>query len=183
MLILIHGICPGDVCFMSKNSSIINGISLICGIVGALCVFLSRMLSGNPLDMIHKLDGLNVIPPIWIFNFLSVIWYFLIGAAVGLTLKELNNGHSCGQSAIAGYRGIAFFLITFFVCLIWYPTFFSAQAIFISFVMCLAVCISAVCCAYNWFFAKVKIAALIMTAYSVWSLYILIINLSVLFGI
>ena len=168
---------------MSKKTSIINGISLVCGIAFAVCAFLCRMITPSPIDMIHKLDGLKVLPPIWIFNLLSVAWCFLMGAAAGVVIKELSEGHLCGRSAISAYQGLVFFLVAFFVSLMWYPAFFGAQVIFISFVMCLAVCISSICCAYNWFLAGVKTAALIMSAYSIWSMYILIINLSVLFGI
>lgn len=168
---------------MSKKTSIFNGISLVCGIIGAVCAFLCRMITPSPLDMIHKLDGLNVLPPIWIFNLLSVVWCFLMGAAAGIVIKDLTDGHLCGRSAISAYQGLVFFLVAFFLGIMWYPTFFAAQAVFISFIMCLVICVSSVCCAINWFSAGIKTAALIMAAYSIWSTYILVINLSVLFGI
>ena len=66
---------------MSRNTSVFNAASLVFGIIFAVCAFLSRMLSGSPIDMVHKLDGLQMLPPIWIFNFLCVAWYFAIGAA------------------------------------------------------------------------------------------------------
>lgn len=168
---------------MSKKTSLINGLSLAFGIAGAVCVFISRVLSGSPLDMIHKLEGIDVLPPIWIFNLLSAAWGFLICAALGAVIKRINDGGGFGQSEMHSYRGIAFFLVTFFMGLLWYPVFFAAQAIVIALLISLVTTVFAVCSAYDWFCAENNSPAVIMSAYSIWSIYILIINFSVLLQI
>ena len=168
---------------MSKKTTIFNGISLICAIVGAACALVCRIITPSPVDMAHKLDSLDVLPPVWIFNLLSVALCFAAGAAAGVVIKDVGEGNLCGKSAIGAYRGLAFFLVAFFVSLMWYPAFFAAEAIFISMVMCLAATLGSVLCAYNWFGVGEGTAAVIMSAFSIWSVYILLINISVLFGI
>ena len=168
---------------MSRRSSIINGVSLIGGIVGAVFAFISRMLSGSPIDMLHKLGDVGVMPPIWIFNLLSVAWYFLIGAAAGNVIKNIADGSLCGRSEAAAYRGLAFFLVAFFMGLIWYPVFFVSQAIFISLLVCLITTLTSVLCAYAWLSAGETAAGVIVAAYSIWTVYIFIINFSISFGI
>ncbi|MBE6584185.1 MAG: tryptophan-rich sensory protein [Ruminococcaceae bacterium] len=168
---------------MSRNTSIINGTSLFCGIISAVCAFFARMLSGSPLDMVHKLEGIDILPPIWIFNLLSVAWYFLIGAAAGAVIHGVNKGCVRGKEEIWAYRGGIFFSVTFFSGLIWYPLFFVGEALFFSLVTSIIITLSAVLCAYFWFGAKINNAALIMSAYTIWTFYVLIVNLSALFGI
>ena len=168
---------------MAKKTSLFNGASLVCGIAAVGCFLISRMLSGSPLDMIHKLEALNVLPPVWLFDLLMLSWYFMIGAALGIVLAGINNGCLCGRNEIKAYRGIAFFLIAFFCGLIWYPAFFAGQALFISLLISILTSVCAVCCAYNWFGADQNGAGVIMSGYAIWSIYILIINLSVGFGI
>ena len=166
---------------MSRKVSIINGMSLICGIVAAVFAFVARLLSGSPLDMIHKLEGLEILPPIWIFNLLSVAWYFLIGAAAGCVIVSIKSRCTCGREEIWAYKGGLCFLFAFFCGLIWYPVFFVGEALFFSFLTSVIVTLSAVLCAYFWFGAKINKSALIMSAYAIWSFYMLVVNVSVLF--
>lgn len=168
---------------MSGKKSIINGVSLVCGIAGAVFAFICRTLSGSPIDTLHKLSNINVLPPIWIFNLLSVVWYFLISAAAGSVIKNIADGSLCGRSEAAAYRGIAFFLISFFMGLIWYPVFFISQAVFIALVISLVTTLTSVLCAYSYFSAGENAAGVIMAAYSIWTVYIFVINFAVSFGI
>ncbi len=168
---------------MSRNTSLMNGMSLICGVIAAICAFISRVIFGSPLDMIHKLEGIDLLPPIWIFNFICVAWYFFIGVAAGTVINGVSKKAVCGREELWAYRGGLFFLITFFSGLIWYPVFFVAQAIFISFAVSLAVTLGSLICAYFWFGSGVTIPALIVSANTIWSFYLLIVNISVLLSV
>jgi hypothetical protein len=168
---------------MSNKNSMINGLSLLLGAVCAVFAFLARAVSGSPLDIIHKLYGLELLPPIWLFNFLSVAWSFLIGAAAGAVIYGAASNKICGAQKIGAYIGLCFFLVSFFMSIIWYPLLFSAEALFLSFVASILVVLSAVLCAVNWFGAKVGIPAIIMSAYAICSFYLFIVNVAILFGI
>lgn len=168
---------------MSNRNSIINGVSLVLGAVCAMLAFLARTVSGSPLDMIHKLYGLEMLPPIWLFNFLSVAWCFLIGVAAGAVIYGALNKKACGRQEVESYIGLCFFLVSFFMSIIWYPLLFAAQALFLAFIACVLVTVSAILCAYWWFRASGGAPAVIMAAYAIWSIYICVVNIAVLFGI
>ena len=168
---------------MSGKKSIINGVSLVCGIAGCVFALVCLMLSGSPIDMIHKLNNIGVLPPMWIFDLMILLWYFLIGAALGGVIKSISVGGNCGSGTVSAYKGIAFFLITFFMGLIWYPVFFVSQAIFISLLVSIISSVAAMLCAYSWLGSGENAEGVIIAAYSIWTVYVFIINLSVCFGI
>ena len=168
---------------MSRNTSVFNATSLVFGIICAVCAFLSRTLSGSPIDMIHKLDGLQMLPPIWIFNFLCVAWYFAIGAALGAVIRGLFSSCACGRGEANAYKGTIFLICSFFLGLIWYPLIFSAGALFWGLVISILMTLSSLLCAYYLFLTDYKGSALIVSGYTVWTVYQLTVSIAALFSV
>ena len=166
---------------MSRGKSIINVTGLICGAVCAACAFLSRTISGNAFDMAHKIQDLGVMPSMWIFNLLSVIWYFVIGVAIGMAVQGSDG--ACRENTLEIYRGGLFFVTAFFLGLIWYPMFFVTQVLFLALLVSIILTACAVVCAYAWFKAGIGISGVAMSAFSVWSLYVVVINFATLMSI
>lgn len=164
---------------MQQNpNSLFCRAALICGAVSAIICIGVRIMAGSPYDMIHKLDSADLIPPIWIFNLTCIFWSFLSGAAAGMLIQAVNNGRINGREEIFAYRGGLFFISLLYLNLIWYPMLFVSEALFLS--LCIAL-ISVICsgvCAFQWYHAD-KSACLVMSAYTVWLIYVLLINLSV----
>lgn len=152
--------------------------AMLCGTVyTALCIGV-RIMAGSPYGMIHKLDSAELIPPIWIFNLLWMFWSFLSGASAGMLIQMVSTGRISGRGEIFAYRGGLFFISLLFFSLIWYPVLFINEALFLSLCIALASVICSGVCAYTWYAAN-KTACLIMTAYTVWLIYVLLVNLSV----
>lgn len=159
---------------------LINKYSLIFGVVQViLCVWV-RILSRNPYEMLHRLNASDVLPPIWLFNFLSMIWFFVSGVAFGIIIYRIVARRNGLSEVIAGYKGGLFYVALVFLCLNWYPLFFCCRPA-VALIISLASVMCAVFCGIIW--QKIdRYAALIMLSYSVWLVYIFIVNATVFFS-
>lgn len=166
---------------MHKKPSVLNSISLICGTMSVVCLLICKIISGNPLEMIHKLNGFNIFPPIWIYNLLSIIWFFMIGLAAGAIIYECSIHRMNTAEELCACKGGLFFIASFFLSLIWQPVFFSLESIFLSLIVCFISIICSGICSGWWFKTTSKACATIIFAYTIWLVYIFIVNLSILF--
>ena len=160
-----------------RIDNLINKYSLIVGTVqAALCISV-RLLSKSPYEVLHRLNASDVLPPIWIFNILSMIWFFVSGLAFGIIIYRIFMRRNGLSEVIEGYKGGLFYIALALLSLIWYPLFFSCR-IAIALAISLICAICAVFCGVIWQRID-RYAALIMLSYSVWLTYILIINASI----
>jgi len=155
----------------------LNSTSLICGVAYMVIVLLVRLLSHNPYDMIHKLNCTDILPPMWLFNFLSLIWGWLVGYAAGLIICRMHCNLDV-YNVLASYRGGLFYVALLFLGLIWYPLFFSGENLLVSLVISLLMVLCSIICFYFW--KKVDTgSALIVLTYTFWLTYIMVINVSI----
>ena len=163
----------------SSRNNFFNGISLACGTVCAIFFITSITISGSPFEMIHKLNVGNVLPPMWLWGFLTSAWGFLIGYAAGLIIFEAVCNRSHSEQEICTYKGGLFFLAALFFFVLHYPLFFVAERLLFAL---LAVLIAAACaslCAFFW--SKISVlAALIMVSYAFWIFYVAFVTLSII---
>lgn len=164
---------------MAKSTHIINKTSLALGIISAIICFISKAVSPSPFELIHILNVYDIMPPIWIFNLLSLIWYFLIGFGAGIVAYGISYCYTSGHQEILAYKGGLYFVSTFFLFLLWYPMFFSGRSLLISFLLILAAMICSIMCSCYWFKSKNSVAGLMMAAFAIWTFYVMFINLSV----
>lgn len=165
---------------MKTHSKDQNTISIILASIYTILTLLVRLISGSPFDMLHKFNTSNLLPPIWLFNLCSLFWAFIIVYAAGIIINQVSCGKCRGKMEICSYKGGLFFVSVLFLSLIWYPVFFIAERPFIALIVSLSMAICSALCAFFWSGIN-RIAALIVAAYTLWSSYIVFINLSVLF--
>ena len=155
----------------------LNRLSLFLGLGNMAACQLVRAISGSPYDMIHKFNLADVLPPMWLFNFLSLVFSFLIGGAVGIIVGKAQ----CYVdifSVISAYRGGLCYVSLIFLSLIWYPVFFSGAHLWLSLLIALLIVVCSVGCFCFWM--KIDaFASLVLAGYGLWSIYILIMNISV----
>ncbi len=164
---------------MHNKNSIFNGSAFWCGIACATSGFVCATIFGTPFEMIHMLGGMNILPPIWIFNLLYTAWFFLIGIAAGSVINSTVRRYNAGSSEIAAYKGGIFFLVCFFLSLIRYYLFFFSGKLFISLLLSVISMMCSLICAFTWHKVQPKISSVAMFAFSIWQFYIFFVNLSV----
>lgn len=156
---------------------LISTPSIVCGIIAAIFWIVVRILSGSPYDLLHKIDGIELFPPIWLYSLCCFIWSYLLGSSVGIINETIicKKGIDYERNA---YRGGIKFLLSFFLFLSYYPLMFAREAIFISVICVLLSAVSSCACSYFWL--KISgIASLIMGGFALWELYVFIISFSV----
>ncbi len=136
---------------MIKNKVQFGGItSLVMGSISSICCFISRTSFGSPLNMMHKLNDVNIMPPLWILNLLSFLFYFLIGFSAGLVIEAGACKMNLGDSQAHAYRGGIGIVASFFLSLIRYHVFFLSEKIFISLLISIISTICIFLCTYEW---------------------------------
>ncbi len=136
---------------MTKNKVQLGGIiSLVTGSISAICCFISRTSFGNPLDMVHKLNDINIIPPLWILNLISFLFYFSIGFSAGLVIEAGMCRMNLGERGVHAYRGGIYIVASFFLSLIRYHVFFLSEKLFISLILSLASTLCVCLCTFEW---------------------------------
>ena len=156
----------------------IKRCAVICGIIYACIGFFIRIGVEDPYTFLHTLGVGAFMPPLWIFNLMSVFWYFISGAAAGVTIGIVACGKlgSCSEKNL--YRGGMLFIVLFFSSLIWYPLFFSTK-LFLSLLISLLALASCVLCAFFWRTLSTFVF-ISLCATGLWQFYVLLINLSVI---
>lgn len=157
-----------------------NKVAICFGLVASALSFGVRAATKNPFDLIHKLNCADLLPPIRLFNILCTVWFFLIGYAAGLIVFRVIKRRICGYKLISTYKGGLLFLGGFFFSLSWYPVFFGAERIFLSFLLALSAALCFAVCARLWS-CIAPIPVLITVAYTLWLVYIFVLIITVFF--
>ncbi len=166
----------------TSNPSRNNNISLICGVISSTVFFYVMGMFGSPYDIIHVIDGWNIIPPIWLWKVTTTVWGFLIGFALGKIIFAASGPKSSIDTKIYAYRGGLFYLSAFFLALFHYPLFFNAGKIFISLLVAVIATVLSAVCGTMWTRVS-RSASLIMYSYTFWLFYVVFVNFSIFFRI
>ena len=165
----------GGECMPSHRNRIsydtVKKSGLICGIIYAVIGFFVRLCVKNPYNMIHLLGADAYLPPLWLFNLLSLFWLFISGFAAGIVIGRLASGRTGGREEISVYRGLLFFIALFFLSLIWYPLLFGGVRLGLSLLAALLCIVCSAACGLAWRCAGI-IPGLFMLANAVWRFYI-----------
>lgn len=166
---------------MKKQSFFFTQYGVIFGAISSIfCLFFISAF-GSPFDMIHKLNGIGMIPPIWIINLLLIVFFFLQGFSLGSIITAAKNRINVGEKELCAYRGTVFLSCAFFLSLLWYPLFFFAEKLFLSLLVSIVCLIFSILCAIEWLHAEPIGASITVFVCSIFEFYILFINLSVFF--
>lgn len=164
---------------MKERVVFFNSAAIWIGIIAAALCLWGQTILGSPFQSLHILKGSELLPPIWIFNILSIITNFLIGLAAGgvinATASRLNNG----EHEISAYKGGFFFISCFFLSFIRYYLLFFATRLFLALVISMSAFLCSVICALFWRRVRPALSAAVMFLFAVWQFYILFVNLSI----
>lgn len=167
---------------MQKNKQIkegiVSGASLICGIIGAVIWLSVRILSGSPYELLHKIEGYELFPPVWLYSLCCLLWSFIIWFGAGTVINTVVFKCINPEIERGAYKGGLLFLLSFFLYASYYPIMFAKESIFIASVCTMISAIFSSMCSFYWL--KVSGAAsLIMGSFTLWQIYIFIISFSV----
>lgn len=161
------------------SSDVIKRCALICGTVYAILGLIVRICSDSPYNTVHTLGVDAYVPPIWLFNFFCIFWFFICGVAVGSIFGRMICRRTNGRQEVCLYRGCLFFVSMFFLSLMWYPLFFGGEALALSLLIIFSCVICSALCALSW--REVSLFSfVIMISNSLWLFYILLVNLLVI---
>lgn len=155
-----------------------NGLTyaLVLGALLALCAMGVRFWWGAPYQGMTQMGIREILPPVWLMGLLWSLWYFALGAVLGMVLSTY--GHNC----IDAWRGACFFLLMIGVGFLWYPLFFVKQNPLLSLAVLVAVIVLCTVCALQWQRLSV-IAGAVLWLHVLWLFYLLILQFICLFGV
>ncbi len=150
-------------------------VMIAFGVLLTVIALLVRGFTGSPYAVILALDVRDMIPPVWIMTLLWSVSFLVVGAAGGFVLAYRASGREADK-----YKGCMFFVLLSVMELLWYPTFFGAQMLFLSVLiailcLCLSIAVTAA------FYRVTKLAGMLLFLHDVWLVYMLILNFAVLF--
>ena len=165
---------------MKKNNVQFGGIiSLATGTISAITCFISRTSFGSPMNMMHRLSNINIIPPIWILNLFSFLFCFMIGFSAGLVIEAGGCKTNVGERQFYAYRGGLFIIISFFLSLIRYHVFFMSEKLFMSLIISTVSTVSICLCTLEWSRVAPIRASVIVGLCSFFELYLTVLILIV----
>ena len=165
-----------------KQKDCLHGTGIIIGIAFALIFVGVRIFSENQYEAIYRLDPSGIIPPIWLLNLISLVWFFLIGYGAGSIIDSAPCKKGNCKDELNICQGAIAFTICFFLSHISYTIFFEGKHIVIAILMTLSAIVCSIISMLLWSSIK-KDAALIMGGYCLWLFYLFIIFSSVLLHI
>lgn len=164
---------------MRDGHSLLGKGTLWCGIISAGICIVSRAFFESPLEMMHVVKGVHLLPPIWLFNLISYLWFFIIGVAAGAVIDHTSRCINSGIAAINAYRGGLFFISCFFSSIILYHVFFIAKMLLLSLFISVTAMMCSIICSVNWKRVHPSSSCIIMTMFSLWQFYMFFVCLSV----
>ena len=168
---------------MRKEYSFFNKNTIWFGIFSLAVSVISRAFFENPIEMIHIVNDMRLLPPMWLYNLISYGWFFLIGVAAGSVIEGCSIGINGGDSAVNACRGGLFFISSLFCSIILYHTFFISQMLFLSLIISFVAMMCSVICAIHWKNVYPGSACVIIFMFSIWRFYLLFVCLSVFLNI
>ena len=164
---------------MRETHSIFGRSSVVCALLSLAICIISRILFDSPLEMLHIVKGVRLLPPLWVYNLLSYAWFFLIGLSAGAIIDKTTLRLNNGNNEIFAYRGGIYFVFSFFLSLILYHVFFILRMLFLSTVMSAICMICTFICAVTWHKVRPTTSSFIMFCFGVWNFYLFFVCLSV----
>ncbi len=149
---------------------------VIFSLVFLVIAFIVRGAAGSPFRVISYCNLRSVIPPVWLMVILWVAWYIVLGGVFGSVLF----GHVC-RDEVAKYKGGMLFMLMMALGYLWYPIFFGAAALLFALFVAEAVLALAFLSAI-YFFRVRKGAGWIMLGFSLWMIYMVLLNIMCLFA-
>ncbi len=163
---------------VSKDRITVNRVGIFCGGISALLTLLCRLAFSEQASLFLRSDIACIVPPVWILNFMSLIFSLLIGYVAGTVICLVSEGRTGVSGEIQAYRGGLLFVALIFCELIRHPLFFASGKAFFAFLITLFSIFLAVGVACFW--SRIALAAsVIACSYALWLFYLAAIELAV----
>ena len=145
----------------------------VCMLAGAIL----RGVCGSPYQSTMMLRFGHRLPPVWLMTLLWMLSYALLGAAFARVMCD----RRCGVPVeIVKYRGGMTYLAMLFLGFLWYPTFFCAGRVFAAALIVLGVLALCILTALL-YFRTFRITAMLLFGHAAFLVWLLLINLGVVF--
>ena len=164
---------------MRETNSIFCRSSLLCALLSFAVCLVSRVLFDSPLEMLHIVKGVKLLPPLWFFNLLSYAWFFLIGLSAGAIIDKTSLRLNNGNNEICAYKGGIYFSFSFFLGIIIYHVFFILRMLLLSTFISAMCMICTFLCAVTWRKVRPMTSSFIMFCFGGWNFYLFFVCLSV----
>ena len=163
-----------------KNKSYV--LPLIFGIIYSAVYIIVRVSKGNGYDFLHKISGVNLFSPLWLFSLFSTLAFFFGGFYLGIVINELMCKCQSSTDKADIYKGGILFTIVFFLSLMWYPTLFVRESVVLGFfvaLICFVLCLSVL---YIW--GRINPVGIIFGGlFAIFWLYVTVLNFLLIFKI
>ncbi len=157
-------------------------IPVIFGGALMLCYLVELLIFKRNYDFLHIVSMKVSFPPIWIFSSLYLLCLFLSGVSAGLFVRDILEGKCSLQIENIFLKGAVFSSISCFLCLFWYPALFYIQMPLLSLILALLSSIFSILTLIFW--VRVSLVySLFYMPFIIWSAYLYILNLIILFKI
>ena len=150
--------------------------ALLGGGVTLTVALLTRMTVGSPLTVIHKLEAVLTLPPLWLMGLFWLFSFALVGGSAGYLLSCPNGGP---HKEVLLWRGSTFFVLGVTLALVWYTLLFGKFCLLPSWLCLVLSAVASVVCALSWMQIKTA-AAVAVFLFFLWQLYLVLMHLAVL---
>lgn len=150
--------------------------ALLGGGITLFAALLTRRAVGSPLTVLHRLEALPIIPPLWVMGLLWLASFALLGLSLGYLLTcPLENP----KKEALFWRGSTFLVLAAVFSLLWYALLFGKFYPLPSWFCLLLSSAAALACTASWIQIR-KAPAVAILLFSLWQVYLLLLQLAVL---
>ena len=146
------------------------------GGITMLAAFLTRLVTGSPLWLIHLGDVSGVLPPLWLISLLWLLSFLAVGAAAGYVFVCPPGG---GGREVYVWRGSTFFVLAVVLSLTWYALLFGKHYLVPSWLLLIPSALCAAVCGLSWL-RICRIAGGTVWCFALWQMILCFFQLRVL---
>ena len=157
-------------------------VPIIFGCILMLCFISVMMICKGNYDFLHIISEKMNFPPLWMFSTIYTLCLFFLGMSAGLFVRNIVECRLSLQNENLFLKGAIFCLISYFFSILWYPLLFCMQMPLIALIF-LLFCILFVALALIFYFRVNVLYTLFSVPFVLWSVYLFVLNLVIVFRI
>ena len=143
-------------------------VPIIFGCILMLCFISVMMICKGNYDFLHIISEKMNFPPLWMFSTIYTLCLFFLGMSAGLFVRNIVECRLSLQNENLFLKGAIFCLISYFFSILWYPLLFCMQMPLIALI----------------FYFRVNVLyTLFSVPFVLWSVYLFVLNLVIVFRI
>ncbi len=157
-------------------------LPIIAGLIMMLSYVGMKFIYRGNYAFLHIISEKISFPPMWLFNLIYMLTFFLLGVSAGFFISEnLGGRYSLSAKSLLYCGGIAYVTV-FYLSLSWYRVLFVLQMPIFALIISLLCLISVIILLVLWFRVTAAYAAFIIPI-AIWLLYLFVLSLTIVFSI